>query len=56
MVTLDPQPGESLDTYLVRVIATARRTRTDVLVSWRERIAVVTPRSSVETVRRELEG
>jgi hypothetical protein len=54
MITLDPRPGESLDTYLLRAIADARRTRTDVLVSWRDRIAILTPRSTVETARKEL--
>ena len=54
MITLDPRPGDSLSAYLARAIATAQRTRTEVLVDWQGRIAIVTGRSTVEAVRREL--
>lgn len=56
MITLDPRPGDSLSAYLDRAIATAQRTRTEVLVDWQGRIAIVTGRSTVEAVRREVQN
>jgi hypothetical protein len=54
MITIDPRPGESLSAYLARVIATAQRTRTDMLVGWQDRTAIVTGRSTMEAERKEL--
>jgi hypothetical protein len=55
VITLDQRPGEPLTAYLTRCLETAKRTHTDVCVSWRGTVAIVTPRSTVEVIAKELQ-